>query len=156
MIQQKTIDPDTALTRLERLCARAEHSESELTDKLRRWGVGPADSLRIMDSLRERRYVDDTRFARAFVRDKYRFARWGRAKIRMALTAKHIAHDTIAEALDEIEDDIYTENLRLIIAAKQRSLGAEAESYGGRTKVYRFALSRGYESALIARFLKEN
>jgi len=156
MIQQKTISPDTALERLERLCARAEHCESELTDKLRRWGVGSADSLRIMDSLRGRRYVDDTRFARAFVRDKYRFARWGRAKIRMALAAKRIARDSIAEALDEIEDDIYTENLRHIIAAKQRSLGAEAESYEGRTKVYRFALSRGYESALIARLLKKD
>lgn len=154
MIQRKIIGPDAALARLEDLCARAEHCESELSDKLRRWGVGAADSARIIASLRQRRYVDDARFARAYVRDKYRFARWGRAKIRLGLVAKRIARDTIAEALDEIEDDTYIGNLRHIIAAKRRALGEEAESYEGRTKIYRFALGRGYESALIARLLK--
>ena len=154
MIQRKSIGTAIATTRLENLCARAEHCESELAEKLRRWGIGASESAEIISGLRKHHFVDNARFARAFVRDKYRFARWGRMKIRMALAAKRISKEIVDEALEEIDEDIYTENLRHIIAAKARSLGEETSSYEGRTKIYRFAISRGYESSLISKILK--
>ena len=69
----KKVSPEQALVRLEELCVRAERCEAELRRKLMQWAIVPADADSIIASLRARRFLDETRFAAAFVRDKYRF-----------------------------------------------------------------------------------
>lgn len=150
--QRKAVTPEKALIRLEELCARAEHCTYELSQKLRGWGIGQEDSEVIIHSLQRRRFVDDKRFAASFVRDRYRYGRYGRVKIRLLLRAKHIDADTIEEALDEIDDDEYLEILKGLIKSKMR--GLDMSVYEDRTKVYRHALSRGYEAALVSRVIK--
>lgn len=143
-----------ALEKLENLCARSEQCEYEIRQKLARWLVPPAEADRIVGSLRSRRFVDDQRYAAAFVRDKYRFSRWGRIKISMALRLKRISRDTIEQALEEIDDDEYIAILRHLLRAKAATL-AEPDTYEGRTKLFRFGASRGFEPALVASVLRE-
>lgn len=148
--QRKPMGADRALIRLEELCARSERCEDELRKKLSGWMIPASDSERIMDSLRKRRFVDDSRFARAFVRDKYRFNGWGRIKIRMALRTKRIDPDLIEEALEEIDQAAYIEILRRLLKAKNRSIPEEIQGYDRRVRLFRFAASRGFESTLIS------
>lgn len=122
--------------------------------KLRTWGVGSSDTDKIIESLKANRFVDDARFARAFVNDKYRFAGHGRMKIRLALVAKRVERPIIEEALAEIDEEIYAARLRDILLAKIRRT-ADADTYEGRTKIFRFGASRGFEPDLVAAAIRD-
>ena len=149
----KVIPPEQALIRCEELCARAERCEHELREKMRAWRIDSRDIEAIINSLTTRRFLDDSRFARAFVRDKYRFARWGRRKIAMALKQKRIDSDTIDEALEEINQEEYTAVLRTLLKAKAAHMDRPL-SYDDRVKLFRFAVARGFETQLISSMLK--
>lgn len=139
---------------MEALCARSEQCSYDIMTKLLRTGLSRDDIDRVMQSLTDKRFVDDVRFAAAYVRDKYRFARWGRRKIAMALRAKRIDSGTVGRALDEaVDQDEYVAVLRDLMRAKARTI-TEGNSYEGRTKLFRFAASRGYETDLIVRQIK--
>ncbi len=154
MNKKTLVTAEKALERLEILCARSEHSEGELRQKLYRWGLSSADAERIIDSLRSRKYVDDERFARAYVRDKLRFSRWGRAKIRMGLIAKRVDSATITIAIDEeISEEEYESILIAVLKMKARSID-DADSYEGRTRLFRFGVSRGFEPGLVSNAIR--
>ena len=150
---KKRISEEVALQRLETLCAAGEHCRHELTEKLRKWGLTAQEATRILESLEQRRFVDDSRFASAFVRDKLLYNHWGKIKISLALRAKRIDPDIIDEALDEIDAEEYEEVAREFLAAKARTV-KEGNCYDGRSRLYRHGLSRGFESPLVARIVK--
>ena len=153
MISKRPLSPEAAQIRAEELCARAEHCSHEIREKLLRWGVSPSDALRIIDSMTAKRFIDDARFARAYVRDKLEYSRWGRRKIALGLYQKRIPSATAREALDAIDPERYLAALQAILAAKRRTL-AEPDTYDGRTKLFRHAASRGFEPTLIAQALR--
>lgn len=148
-MQRKPVTPEMALSRLETLCARAERCRYELEQKLRLWGVGASDSARILDLLARARYFDNARFAAAFTRDKALYARWGRRKIEAALRMKRVDAADIADAAEALDEEEYRAAMLQTLSAKARSI-KEGDTYEGRTKLYRFGLSRGYEPALVA------
>lgn len=145
---------DNALTRLRDLCDRAEYCTSELLAKMRTWGIPPAQASHIITILRSERRLDDARYSRATAYTKSAYNHWGKLKISLYLRSKKIPDNLIAEALDEIDYTHYLNNLREVIAAKRRQLGAEADTYEGRTKIFRFAASKGFEPSLIADMLR--
>lgn len=151
MKPRQPVTPEQAYERLADACSRAEYCSYELREKLRRMGVDTADVARVLERLARERYFDDARFARAFVRQKAGYGRWGRRKIAYALAMKRIDRAIVADALSEIEPDAYADNLRGLLQAKLRSGGADMlQSYEGRTKLFRYAAGRGYEPDAIA------
>lgn len=150
---KKTVTPAQALVRLEELCVRAERCESELRRKLSLWAISSADSDAIITSLRDRRFLDERRFAASFVRDKYRFSKWGVRQIVRALKQKKIPQNCIDEALKEIDFDQYTQILTSILHHKARNLHHPLE-FDDRNRLFRFALSRGFEPDLALRIIK--
>jgi regulatory protein len=148
------ISPERAIIKVEELCAKAERCSEEIRQKLHRMGLEHADTERIINSLIERRFIDDSRFTRAFVRDKVAFARWGKRKIMQALYVKRIDRDIIKEALDGIDEEMYMSNLQHIIAQKAKTM-TDADSYEGKTKIFRFAASRGFEPDLVAKVIRQ-
>lgn len=152
MIRKQPITYEKALERMTGLCARAEHCEFEIRDKLRRALLPAADIERVLDYLVTHRFVDDARYARAFAADKARFAGYGRLKIRMALIAKRIDVSYITDALDAIDHDMYAETL--LKMARSRGATLDLEEYDDRAKLYRRLVSRGYESALVTSAIK--
>lgn len=154
MTPSKTITPRQALAKAEELCSRAEHCTGEIRQKLWKWGIPADDAEKIIDSLTSRRFIDDARFARIFARGKVIFNRWGRLKIKAALSAKHLDPATIAEALSEIDPGEYTKALQATIEAKRRST-PDANTYEGRTRIFRHAASRGFEPELIIKTMRE-
>lgn len=135
------------------MCAKAEHCTYEMEQKLRSWGIATDDAEVIIHSLTRRRFVDDVRYAHAFVRDRYRYGHYGRAKIRMLLQAKRIDAQVIAEALEDIEQTEYESILNRLLAAKAKAVG-DLNVYENRNKLYRYGLSRGFESAMVAGVVK--
>lgn len=152
-LKRRTVSEEEALARLEELCARAEHCTGEIRERLWKWGIASDIQEKIIDSLIDGRFVDDTRFARAFVNDKVRFARWGRRKIAYALAAKRIDHEIIRDSIAEIDEETYLENLQDLIEAKAKSIGNG--TYEQREKILRFIVGRGYEPSLASDLIRK-
>ena len=142
---------DAYLT-LAALCAQAEHCQWEMTEKMRRWEVPEDAQARIMERLVKERYVDDERFARAFVKDKIQYNKWGRRKVEQALWQKHINDDIRKHVLDEIDDKDYLTVLQPLLKQKRKSTKAQSE-YELNQKLIRFAMGRGFTFDIIRQCL---
>jgi regulatory protein len=145
-MRQKT-EQDAYLT-LAALCAQGEHCQWEMLEKMRRWEMDEAAQARVMERLVKERYVDDERYARAFVKDKVRYNKWGRRKVEQALWQKHISEDIRQRVLNELDDEEYLAVLRPLLKQKRRSIKAQSD-YEMNQKLMRFALGRGFTFDLI-------
>ena len=149
---KKEMTEQEAYLQLAALCAQAEHCEQEMRDKMRRWGLDETVQNRIIDRLIKERYVDDERYARAFVKDKIRYNKWGRRKVQQALWKKRIDADIQQRVLDEIEEKEYLDILRPLLKQKRKSIKAESD-YELNQKLVRFALGRGFGFDIILQCL---
>lgn len=132
-----------AYSRLTALCARSEHCQQEMLEKMRQWGVTDEEQAQVMARLVKEKYVDDSRYARAFVNDKVHYDRWGRRKVEQTLRQKHIDAEICREVLDTVPPQDYVEALKPLLKQKRRSTKA-ANAYELNLKLTRYALSRGY------------
>jgi regulatory protein len=139
-----------ALTKSAYLCSASEKCEQDIREKLRAWEVSGSDADKIIACLVKEKYIDESRFAAFFVRDKFRFNRWGKVKIGYALQQKRIAPDVVQEALQTIDNEDYVAALQDILRSKMRGL-KYANDYDLRNKLVRFAQSRGFEYEAISR-----
>lgn len=140
------------LERMANYCSRAEHCEQDIWDKLRGCEISADEKREIVEWLIKERFVDNSRYARAYVKDKFQFNKWGRKKIWMMLKAKSIDDDVIHEALTEIDDEKYIEVLRELIDSQRKKIKGKSE-YEVKGKLYNYALSRGFEGGIISRIL---
>lgn len=145
---KKEMTAQQAFQRLAALCARGEHCQQEMLEKMRQWGVGDEEQAEVMQRLVSERYVDDERFARAFVNDKIRYNKWGRRKVEQALWQKRIDPSTAQAVLDEVSDEDYLDALRPLLLQKRRSTKAQS-TYELTTKLLKFALGRGFTMDII-------
>ena len=106
---KKEITEQEAFLQLAALCAQAEHCQQEMRDKLRRWDIDETAQKHIIQRLVRERYVDDERYARAFIKDKIRYNKWGRRKVQPGLWLKRIDPEIQQHVLDEIDDNEYLE-----------------------------------------------
>lgn len=142
---------DAYLT-LAALCAQGEHCQYEMLEKMRRWELPEDAQARVMQRLVSERYVDDERFAQAFVKDKIRFNNWGRRKVEQALWQKRIDDDIRQRVLDEVDDDEYLSVLRPLLKQKRKSTKASSD-YELNQKLMRFAVGRGFTFDIIRQCL---
>ena len=149
---KKEMTEQEAYLQLAALCAQAEHCQQEMRDKMRRWELDETVQNRIIDRLIKERYVDDERYARAFVKDKIRYNKWGRRKVQQALWMKRIDADIQQQVLDEIDEKEYLDILRPLLKQKRKSIKAESD-YELNQKLLRFALSRGFGFDIIRQCL---
>jgi regulatory protein len=124
----------------------------EVRAMLERHKVEADDISRILKYLVKEGYVDESRYAAAFVHDKVRFAKWGRSKIAQALWQKRIPADVADEALSHIDEDEYMEALRDVVASRYRSVKGATE-YERKMKTMKSVCGRGYEPALVRKVL---
>ena len=139
-------------TLAERYCSGAEHCCAEVRAMLERHKVEADDIGRIVKHLVKEGYVDESRYADAFVHDKVRFAKWGRAKIAQALWQKHISADVADAALSRIDEDEYMTALKDVVASRYRQTKG-ATDYERKMKTMKSVCSRGYEPALVRKVL---
>ena len=148
----KEVTEQGAYLQLAQLCARSEHCQHDMLEKMRRWEMSDEAQARVMQRLISERYVDDERYARAFVKDKIRYNKWGERKVEQALWQKHIDDDIRQQVLGEIDDEEYLSILRPLLKQKRRSTKAEND-YELNQKLVRFALSRGFTYNIIRQCL---
>ena len=130
------------LDKLRRLCSRREYCTSDILKKASEALDGDHNRAEeVLQVLVSERYVDDLRYASAYARDKASISGWGEVKIKYMLSAKGIARDVIAKALEEIDEGKAESRLEKLLEDKWKSLKDDPQ---GKMKLIRFALGRGY------------
>jgi len=142
--KKKVKTPEQALAALMRLCARAEKSQEDARRLMRGWGLAERDAEGVLAKLVRDRFIDDARYAEAFVREKLRLSGWGEYKIRTALQRKRIDRALIDAALAEADRPTMGERLRRQLERKARTT-KHTTQYELKTKLIRYGLSLGYD-----------
>lgn len=143
-----------AKARLEALCAYQERCSFELSKKMQQWGLDREDQDRLLAELISSNFLNEERFAEAFVSGKIRIKRWGKIKIRIELKKKMISNYSIDKALKAIDLDEYWANL-LHLAERKWKLSTENDFFKRKVKLYRFLNTKGYEQDLIKDAVEE-
>ena len=139
---------DEILYKLAAKCSTSEQCLSDMESKLAKYDLTEEERTHILRHLVDEKYIDDRRYAEAFVRDKYRFNKWGRIKIAQGLRMKGIDSETISIAMEAIDEAEYLDILRDLIKAKRKSTRGKND-YEINGKLVRFATGRGFEYAAI-------
>ena len=135
------------MNRAAALCARSEQAPADIREKLVKWGLSLSAANQVLAQLIEQGYINERRFARAFVNDRFRFNGWGRIKIAHQLRLKGISSDLIDEAMAAIDEEQYREHLLKLLRAKWRDV-SDREPRAAWAAMMRFAASRGFETSL--------
>lgn len=135
-------------------CARAEYSAKDIFQKVVRQGLPPETAQRIVDRLTDEGFLNEERYARAFVHDKFLFDHWGRRKILAALKQKGIAVPFISDALSLINQQDYRNTLLSLLVARNHQL-KEPDTHRRHQKLLSFAASRGFEADIAYSAVEE-
>jgi regulatory protein len=149
----KKLTYDEAVHRAAAYCTLSEKCVFDVSEKLASWGISADESEKIIAYLITENFLNEERFTRAFVNDKFRFNKWGKIKIAYALRAKNISSEMIQSALENIDENEYLDTLSDLLKAKTRGLKYKDE-YDKRAKLFRFAQNRGFESGAIQKCLR--
>lgn len=136
-----------AKQKIEAWCAYQERAQSEVEKKLREYGLDAEDTYALISDLITNNFLNEQRFASAFTSGKVRIKRWGRRKIYNQLLQKQVAKIIIQEAFNEIDLDIYQENLSFL--AQRKFDEAKGTLFERKVKTARFLTGKGYEFDLI-------
>lgn len=142
--ERKTKTATQALSALMRLCAKSEKSSGDALRLMRGWGVEISEQQGVLLRLLELKFIDDRRYAEAYVREKTRFSGWGAYKIRRMLSTKGIAREIIEQALGQIDKAETRDKLEVMIGRKMRSVKA-VDAYTLKGKLVRYGMSLGYD-----------
>lgn len=132
-----------ALSRMAAYCSASERCSCEVEQKLRQLEQSDEAIQRILLRLHEEHFIDEERYASAYVNDRFRFSGWGKVKIAQALRLKQIPASIYQPAIDAIDDEDYQAALLKLLKTKWPTVKAPND-YLRHAKLLRFALSRGF------------
>lgn len=157
-------DPETtgealyhrALVRLTALAAKSEYCMGEMRSRMVRMGLDAEMQERACAYLASEGYVDETRYCRAFIADRRRFAGWGPRKIAEALRTKGVASGCYEPLLAEVGREEWMETLRPLVRRKAAEVMRRTDdSYEQAARVIRYAMGRGFDYDMIREAVEE-
>lgn len=133
--------------KIEYFCAYQERCHSEVQKKLLSWGMDQEQTDNLVADLITNNFLNEGRFAEAFVSGKFRIKKWGRNKIRLHLKQKKVSEYSINKAFAEMDEEEYLETLQELLEKKYRE--AKGNVWEKRKKTSSFLINKGYEGDLI-------
>lgn len=146
--RKKYISKDDAIQKLQHFCAYQDRCHAEVRQKLIRLGVYGDELEEIIATLIEENFLNEERFARSYVRGKFRMRQWGRQRIVRELKTRNISAYCIRKGLEEIEEETYQKVL-LEVLEKKKEKTIAVNTYSLKNKVAAYAIQRGYEPDLV-------
>lgn len=151
--KKKELTEEQAFVRLAHLCSTTEYCRHDLRRKMQAWLLPEGAEERILARLQKERFVDEARYAHAFVRDKFRFSRWGRQRIALELHARGIDSSIIDDALTEIDEQDSEQTLEQLLRAKLKTTKGRSD-YEVFLKLLRYSVGRGFPQEQAHRCLQ--
>ncbi len=141
-----------ALVKASGICARQEKCIFDIEKKLKDWELKSEDANKVIDQLIKEKFIDEDRFIAYYVKDKFRFNKWGKIKIKWQLKAKQIYGSRVDEALSNIDEEEYKDTLAQLLKQKRCSIKQD-DKFKVKASLIRYASSRGFEPDLIYQLL---
>lgn len=149
----KNMQPEKALEKAKWYCSFQERCKQHVLNRLIVWNVEKKYFDDIIDKLIDDDFLNETRFAEAFVRGKFSIKNWGRVKITAQLYQLHINKKDIDIALATIDEEQYFSTLNHLAEKKKEQLKEVEDANERKAKLFRYLSSKGYESDLIYKLL---
>ena len=143
-----------ALDKMAKYCAYQERCVKDVTDKLKALELSEKEREDILNYLIDNRFVDNQRFAKAFVRGKINQSGWGVNKIRFHLMQKGISKELIDEALQAFDEEAYRQRLIEVLKTKAKTVKA-ANEFEKNRKLAAYAIQKGFEAPLVWEALRQ-
>lgn len=137
-----------ATVKLMQYCAYRDRSQQEVEDKLLDMRMIPEAREQIIIKLMQEDFLNEERFARSFVRGKFRIKKWGRIRIKQELKLRKISSPIILLAMTEIDEKQYFKTLEEL-AEKKLNLLTEPNTMKRRKKLSDHLLQKGFEYDLV-------
>lgn len=153
--QKPYLDKKTALVKAESWCAYQERSQQEVRDKLYEYGLHQKEVEELVTELILTNFLNEERFAMAYVSGKVKIKKWGKIKIRQGLKLKKVPDKLIQKALKSIDEELYYNNLTALALQKAKIL-TEKDPLKRKYKLATFLMGKGFEQDLIFDVLKAN
>ncbi len=154
MAFKKYISAKDALVKAASFCAYQERCHKEVKDKLYGMGLNTDDVNWVITELITENFLNERRFAEAFVRGKFNYKKWGRKKIEYALLQKAITSGNIRLAMKQIDENEYKVVLKELLLEKSETVNAP-NSFAKKDKLFKYAMGKGYETETIKEVLSE-
>lgn len=153
--ERKPKSAQQALQSLMRLCARSEKSSGDALRLMQQWQVPHTERQGVLERLVKERFIDDGRYAEAYVREKSRLSGWGARKIAMQLRQKGVSQAIIDEALRQLDSNVELPRLVDKLRRKIRTTKYTSD-YELRGKLMRYALSLGFDYDIAQRAVEDS
>lgn len=140
--------------KLARLCSKSEQCSPDLRRKINELGGEGEMAEKIIVRLEKENYLNDERYAKAYVREKFRINKWGRIKMQYYLKMKGLPENIIGIGLAEINEDDYTQLVVKTMKEKAKTI-RKSNKFEKMGQIIRFAQGRGFEPEIIHRHLNE-
>lgn len=140
--------PEQALQYAAGICARSEQCEFDIRRKLSSHGISGSEADKIIDYLLDHDFLNEERYSCAYCRDKARFNRWGKIKIRAGLIARRVSREAVKKGLEAIDRPSYIDGLQRL--THQLAGTDDLSNHAMRMRLMRRLASRGFEPDLIA------
>ncbi len=151
---KKNWSADEAKVKIAAYCAYQERCQKEVREKLHERGIyGDLAEELIVDLIGEG-FLNEERFAKAFVRGKFRLKKWGKNKIMQDLKFKNISQNCMKSGFEEIDEWEYLDTLSQLAEKKWNSF-SEKDHFKKKHKVFQYLIGRGFESDLIQQVLNQ-
>lgn len=149
------LDKKTALMKAEHYCAYQERAQQEIRNKLYEWGLWSSDVEEIISELITTNFLNEERFAMAYVSGKFNIKKWGKIKIKQGLKLRKVPDRMITKALNSIDYDDYLKTV-LAAAEKKSKTITEKDAFKRRYKLTSYLMGKGFESDVVLSVLKDN
>lgn len=137
-----------AKQKIEVYCAYQERCDLEVRQKLFSWNLNLEDVDALISDLITHNFLNEERFAEAYVSGKFRIKRWGRVKIRQQLKLKKISAYSINKGMAVIDDDEYIKTVKELVESKSRLIKSKNQ-WDKINKLKRYLSSKGYETEMV-------
>lgn len=154
-MERKNIGTEKALQKIKHFCSYQERNHQEVKEKLYSFGLYKMDVEMLLSQMIEENYLNEERFAIAFVGGRFRIKKWGRVKIRYELKQKRISDYCIKIGLASIAEEDYIKTLQKLFTEKKTSLKSEKNIFIKKQKIQSFLMQRGFEPQLISGLIQQ-
>jgi regulatory protein len=141
-----------AISRLQKICSQQEKCLFDISRKLAEWKIPVSQANIILEKLLEDKFIDELRYSKSFVRDKFRFNGWGKIRLRYVLRQKRIDENIIHDALTEIDETTYYSMITGLLEKKRKTL-KDKDMDIVKSKLIKYAQSKGFEYDVIRQAL---
>lgn len=153
-MENLNITQQEAIAKMARLCSRSEQCSTDIRKKLVALGGNSIFAEEVIAALEKDNYLNDDRYIKAYISDKFKINKWGKVKMRYYLKMKGLPDEKINAGLDKIDEDMYKKVLLKTMKEKAKTI-KKKNKFEKTGQIIRYTQGKGFEPELIHRYLNE-